>query len=109
MRLAFLAVYGPISVVLLLVIWGALAVLGFAFVYQGLETHFDATGRAQGFGTLLCVSGSTFLTLGLLDVSSADGVSRMFMIFEAATGYVFLGLIITYMPLLDQAYSARDL
>ena len=30
------------------------------------------------------------------------------MVLEAATGFVFLGLIITYMPLLDQAYSGRE-
>ncbi len=108
LRLAFLAVYGPISVVVLLVIWGALAVLGFSFIYQGLGAHFDSTTGAADFGSLLCLSGSTFLTLGLGEVTAADGISRMFMIFEAATGYVFLGLIITYMPLLDQAYSARN-
>ena len=60
------------------------------------------------FGTLLYVSGSTFLTLGLGDVTSADSLGRAFMILEAATGFVFLGLIITYMPLLDQAYASRE-
>ena len=30
------------------------------------------------------------------------------MIFESATGLIFLGLIITYMPLLDQAYASRE-
>jgi hypothetical protein len=54
------------------------------------------------------MSGSTFLTLGLGDITSPDPLGRMFMVFEAATGFVFLGLIITYMPLLDQAYAARE-
>ena len=54
------------------------------------------------------MSGSTFLTLGLGDVVSPDSLGRIFMVFEAATGFVFLGLIITYMPLLDQAYSSRE-
>ena len=30
------------------------------------------------------------------------------MILETATGYIFLGLIITYMPVLDQAYAVRE-
>jgi hypothetical protein len=30
------------------------------------------------------------------------------MILETATGYIFLALIITYMPVLDQAYGARE-
>ena len=58
--------------------------------------------------SLLYMSGSTFLTLGLGDVISADTLGRTFMVFEAATGFVFLGLIITYMPLLDQAYASRE-
>jgi hypothetical protein len=107
--LAFLAVYGPISVVLLLVSWAALAVLGFALIYFGLKSRFESAAGPVGFGSLLYMSGSTFLTLGLGDITSPDPLGRMFMVFEAATGFVFLGLIITYMPLLDQAYAAREI
>ena len=104
-RLAFLAIFGPLSVMLLLVIWAGLAVFAFALIYHGSGSRFLEKGSPVGFGTLLYMSGSTFLTLGLGDVTSADSLGRMFMVFEAATGFVFLGLIITYMPLLDQAYA----
>jgi hypothetical protein len=108
-RLSFLSIYGPLSVMLLMVIWGALAITGFAFIYLGLGERFVATtGEKVGFGTLWYMSGSTFMTLGLGDVSSPNPLARMFMIFESATGMIFLGLVITYMPLLDQAYSARE-
>ena len=30
------------------------------------------------------------------------------MIMEAGSGFIFLGLMISYMPLLDQAYSSRE-
>ena len=107
-RLAFLAIFGPLSVMLLLVIWAGLAVVAFALIYHGSGSRFLEKGSPVGFGTLLYMSGSTFLTLGLGDVTSADSLGRMFMVFEAATGFVFLGLIITYMPLLDQAYASRE-
>lgn len=106
--LSFLAIYGPLSVMLLLVIWAGLAVFAFALIYQGCGSRFQEQGSPVAFGTLIYMSGSTFLTLGLGDVTSLDSLGRMFMVFEAATGFVFLGLIITYMPLLDQAYSARE-
>ena len=93
---------------LLLVIWASLAVVAFALIYQGSGSRFLENGSPVSFGTLLYMSGSTFLTLGLGDVTSADSLGRMFMVFEAATGFVFLGLIITYMPLLDQAYASRE-
>jgi hypothetical protein len=109
LRLSFLAIFGPMSVFLMLVLWTALVIAAFAFVYQGLGPRFQATaGGPVGFGTLFYMSASTFLTLGLGDVTSADPIGRLFVILEAGTGYIFLALIITYMPLLDQAYGSRE-
>ena len=108
MRLAFLAVYGPLSVMLLLVIWASMVVVAFALIYQGSGSRFVEKDLPVSFGTLIYMSGSTFLTLGLGDVTSADSLGRAFMVLEAATGFIFLGLIITYMPLLDQAYASRE-
>ena len=107
-RLSFVAVYGPISIVLLIVLWAGLMIVAFALIYQGLGPRFQATAGSIGFGTLLYMSGSTFLTLGLGDVTSRDPFGRLFMILETGTGYIFLGLMITYMPLLHQAYGSRE-
>jgi Ion channel len=109
LRLNFLAVYGPLSVMILLVLWGGLIVLGFALIYQGLGDRLQVTDGRGGFGTLLYMSGSTFLTLGLGDVTCTDPIGRTFILLEAASGYVFLAIIITYMPLLDQAYGSREI
>jgi hypothetical protein len=106
--LSFLAVYGPVSVMLLLVLWGGLLMLAFAIIYHGLGDRFQADRGSIGFGALLYMSGSTFFTLGLGDITSLDPLARFFMILETGTGYLFLGLMITYMPLLHQAYAARE-
>jgi hypothetical protein len=108
LQLNVLAVYGPLSVMLLLAIWGGLIIVAFALIYQGWGPQFPASAGPVGFGTLLYMSGSTFLTLGLGDVTASDPVGRLFTMLEAATGYIFLAMIITYMPLLDQAYGARE-
>jgi hypothetical protein len=108
LRLSFLAVFGPISVFVLLIVWTGLVIGGFALVYHGLGPRFQAAAGSVGLGTLLYMSASTFLTLGLGDVTSADPVGRLCVILEAGTGYIFLALIITYMPLLDQAYGSRE-
>jgi hypothetical protein len=92
----------------LLVLWGGLMVLAFALIYHGLGPRFQSASAPPGFGTLLYMSGSTFLTLGLGDVTSSDAVGWLFTLLEAASGYVFLALIITYMPLLDQAFATRE-
>jgi hypothetical protein len=108
LRLSFLAIYGPLSVMLLLALGAGLLIAAFALIYHGLGRRFQAAGGSVDFGTLLYMSGSTFLTLGLGDVTSPDPIVRLFMILEAGTGYTFLALVITYMPLLDQAYGSRE-
>ncbi len=106
--LSFVAVFGPLSVVVLLILWAFLIILAFAMIYYGLGSQFRVQTGPLDFGTLMYMSGLTFLTLGLGDVTSAATVDRFLMIVEAATGFIFLGLVITYMPLLDQAYAARE-
>ncbi len=108
LRLSFLAVYGPLSVVLLLVLWAVMMIVAFTLIYHGLGSHFEAAGSV-GFGTLLYMSASTFLTLGLGDVTSPDAIARLFILLEAGSGYIFLALMITYMPVLEQAYGAREI
>src|SRR5262249_40583005 len=61
-----------------------------------------------GFPALVYMSASTFLTLGLGDVTSPDPLARTFVLLEAGSGYLFLALIISYMPVLEQAYAARE-
>ncbi len=107
--LSFLAVYGPLSVVLLLVLWAVLMIVAFTLIYHGLGSRFHAVAGSVGFGTLLYMSASTFLTLGLGDVTSPDTIARLFILLEAGSGYIFLALIITYMPVLEQAYGAREI
>jgi hypothetical protein len=108
LRLTFLAIYGPLSVILLLVLWAGLMILALTLIYHGLGPRFHSASGPVDFGTLLYMSGSTFLTLGLGDVTSADPIGRLFILLETGSGYIFLALIVTYMPLLDQAYGARE-
>jgi hypothetical protein len=106
--LIFLAVYGPLSIVILLVLWGGLIIVAFALIYLGLGPRFQAAAGSVGFGTLFYLSASTFLTLGLGDVTSTDPIARLFILLEVGSGYMFLALIITYMPVLHQSYEARE-
>src|SRR5947199_6906778 len=38
-RLSFLAIYGPISVMLLLILWAAVVIVAFALIYYGLGSQ----------------------------------------------------------------------
>src|SRR5262245_36216419 len=67
-----------------------------------------ATGGDAGFGTALYGSGTTFFTLGIGDVLPHTALGRLLVVLEAGLGFAFLALIIAYMPVLNQAFSQRE-
>ena len=103
----YLSVFAPLSLLLLLALWVAGIVVGFAMIMWGLGVPFAYQGAAA-FGTCLYVSATTFVTLGLGDVTPVAGGGRALIAVEAAAGFAFLALTISYLPVLYQAFSRRE-
>jgi hypothetical protein len=104
-----LAVFGPLALLGLLVLWAALLIVGFALLLWGLGSPLaDSSTHAIGFGTDLYFSGTTFLTLGLGDVVPLAGLTRGIVVIEVGTGFALLALVIGYLPVLYQAFSRRE-
>lgn len=109
------SVFGPLSLLLLLVVWALLLVTGFALVYLAIGSPFldPMTGAANSgwlasFRTDLYVSGTTLFTLGLGDVLPHDLTARAVVILEAGIGLGFVALVIGYVPVLYGAFSRRE-
>lgn len=107
-RESFLSLFGPLALILLLVTWAVGLVVGFALLQwsfgsplRGFEQHF-------GFGSDLYFSGVTFFTLGFGDLVPYTGAGRLIAVVEAGLGFGFLALIISYLPVLYQAFSRRE-
>src|SRR5204863_8321424 len=47
--------------------------------------------------------------LGLGDVTPMPGVGRVLVVIEVALGFIFLALVISYVPIIYQAFSRREL
>ena len=107
-RETYLSFYGPSALLLLIGVWATGLIGGFALLQWGLGVPFVATGGGAGFGTTLYGSGTTFFTLGLGDVLPHTALGRLLVVLEAGMGFAFLGLIISYMPVLSQAFSRRE-
>jgi hypothetical protein len=107
-REAYLSFYGPFALLLLIGVWATGLIGGFALLMWGLGAQLVAIGGDAGFGTVLYGSGTTFLTLGLGDVLPHTALGRMLVVLEAGIGFAFLALIISYMPVLSQAFSQRE-
>jgi hypothetical protein len=84
-------------------------VLGFGLIGWGLGSAVTSTGASAGFWNSLYLSGSTFFTLGLGDLRPDSTFSRVITVIEAGAGFGFLALVITYLPVLYQAFSRREL
>src|SRR6266480_2179679 len=105
----YLSYYGPLSLILLLVIWAALLMFAYALLQWGLNMPMNAPEKNVTFGTYLYMSGTTFITLGLGDVTPLTGLGRFLAIAEAGMGFLFLALIIGYVPVIYQAFSRREI
>jgi ion channel len=108
-RDSFRAYLAPLSLLALLVFWAALFILGYGLLLWGLSIPLSALSNTISFPTYLYLSSTTFFTLGLGDVSPLPGVGRFLLVSEAALGFIFLALVISYVPILYQAFSRREL
>ena len=107
-RESFLGFYGPLSLVFLLVLWAASLVLGFGLLQWSLVTTIHTPEEPPSFGTYLYLSGTTFFTLGLGDVTPRGPVARGLTVLESGVGFGFLALVIGYFPVLYNAFSRRE-
>src|SRR6266851_1179304 len=107
-RETYLSFYGPFALLLLIGVWTIGLIGGFALLLWGLGAPLVATGGDAGFGTALYGSGTTFFTLGLGDVLPHTALGRLLVVLEAGMGFAFLALIISYIPVLSQAFSQRE-
>lgn len=104
----FISFYGPLSLLLLLIVWALVLIVAFALLQWGLGSDINAPEKTVGFTTDLYMSGTTFFTLGLGDVVPRSGWARIFTVMEGGLGFGFLALVIGYVPIIYQAFSRRE-
>lgn len=107
-REAFLAFFGPLSLLVLLTVWAAGLILGFALLQWAGGSAVQPMEGMSPFGADLYLSGTTFFTLGLGDVAPRTAVARALTAIEAGVGFGFLALVIGYLPVLYQSFSRRE-
>jgi len=104
-RETFISFYGPLSLLVLFAVWATLLIVGFGFMYFS-AARYDPTHPV--LQTCFYLSGTTFLTLGLGDVTPHTSGERVMAVFESGLGFGFLALIISYLPVIYQAFSKRE-
>jgi hypothetical protein len=107
-RESFLSYFGPLSLLLLVVVWAAGLIVGFALLYHGIGSPFTDAHSIGAWETDLYVSGTTLFTLGLGDVVPLSVFARLLVALEAGTGLAFVAGVIGYLPVLYGAFSRRE-
>ncbi|HYV35331.1 MAG TPA: potassium channel family protein [Gemmataceae bacterium] len=109
-RSGLLSTFGPLSLFGLIGVWAAGLITGFALMHWSLGTPLSASHATDhGLGHYLYFSGTTFFTLGYGDVVPTDGFGKALSVAEAGIGFGFLALVISYLPVLHQAFSRREI
>jgi hypothetical protein len=94
-----LALYAPLTLMIMPVVWLVSVEIGYTSMYLGLgiESLLKAT----------TISGSSLLTLGFAVVEQPELVALAFS--EAVCGLVLVALLIAYLPTMYAAFSKREL
>ena len=97
-RDSLMAIYAPISLLLMVPTWLFFTTIGFACMFWALGT----TPWQQAF----LLSGSSILTLGF---ATADTTLQTMLAFvEATAGLILVAMLISYLPTMYSAFSHRE-
>lgn len=104
LRERLLAVFAPMSVLLLLVTWTVQQIVGFGLIWWG----FGAVDGADTLGDSIYYSGVVYFTLGFGEVVPVGNWVRAGALIEAFAGVLTTALVIGYLPALYSAFSERE-
>ncbi|MBM3658350.1 MAG: hypothetical protein FJW95_02455 [Actinobacteria bacterium] len=97
-----MALYAPLALVALVLVWIVLVIIGFALLFRAFVFP-DWTDAFE-------MSGSSFFTLGFVRPPQGEGEWGYVLAFlEAGTGLALLALLIGYLPTIYGAFSRREL
>ena len=92
------ALYGPVTLLILLFTWIALVFVGYTLIYLGLGV--------EPVREAVEVSGSSLFTLGFSHPNEMGPTIASFT--QAAAGLILLTLLIAYLPMLYGVFSRRE-
>ena len=108
-REGYLSIFGPLSLLGLFGVWVIGLIFSFALLHWSVQTTLHAPEQPPTFLTYLYFSGATFLTVGASDIAPAYVPGRALAVIEAGLGFAFLAVIISYLPVLYEAFSQREI
>lgn len=104
-RDAFLGLYGPLSMILLLSLWAVGLIVGLGMLQWALQ--YSSSHPLNALDAVY-LSGASFFTVGYGDVVPTTTLAKLLAVFEAFSGLAFIAVTIGYLPVLYQLFSRRE-
>jgi hypothetical protein len=101
----YLSVYGPLSLLGLLIFWAASLIVAFGLLQWSVPLRME--NKIASLGDALYVSASSLLMV--YGGQAQNTLSRWLATMEAGLGFAFLGLVVGFLPVLYQSYTNREL
>jgi hypothetical protein len=102
----FLAIFAPMMLILLIALWLAMLIVGYALALWGLRSGI--TPAVRSFDDALYFSGTSLLTIGFGDIVARSSAPRMISILAAISGLTLLSITTAYIFLLFGSFQARE-
>ena len=106
-RETFLAIMGPLGVLMMFTFWALMLILGFSLIYDGLRVEFHPA--LDAFGTSLYFSATTLVPLSYGDYVPEGVFARLVTIAESASGVFLAALVITLLFSLYESFKDREI
>ncbi len=105
-RAAFLGIYAPLTVVVLLLVWGIALIFGYGLLFLAL--HGELQPRLNDLGTALYFAGTSLLTLGFGDIVATGGITRVLALCAGASGMAIVSGVISMFFSLYSSLGQRE-
>jgi hypothetical protein len=102
-----LGIYGPLGLLLNLVVWVLGLMIGYACLQWALHSDLHSL-RPVSFGGDLFFSAASLVSSGTGSLSAHNTGARIVQVIDAASGLAVLTIVIGYLPALFQAFSQRE-
>jgi hypothetical protein len=102
-----LGIYGPIGLVINLILWIFLMMLGFACLQWAGGSQLAGTHKVD-FGNDLYFSAATMAASAPAGLAAHTSFARIIQVINAGSGLAVVAIVIGYLPALYQAFSSRE-
>jgi hypothetical protein len=106
LRAAILGIYAPLTVVMLLLVWGMALIFGYGLLFLSLQSQIQP--RLTDLGTALYFAGTSLLTLGFGDIVATGGITRVLALCAGASGIAIMSGVISMFFSLYSSLGHRE-